>query len=134
MTLRIGIIAHIKYPIAEPFAGGLEAHTHLLATSLRHRGYLVTVFASMHSDNAIGVERIGHATAALDDDNVSGEGCAYEHRCYKNLMERILADDFDIIHNNSLHYLPISMANTLPDSYSYNPPHTAVSNVGRCRR
>lgn len=41
--MRIAIIAHLKYPISEPFAGGLEMHTHMLARSLRERGHDVTL-------------------------------------------------------------------------------------------
>jgi len=54
--MRIAIIAHLKYPISEPFAGGLEMHTHMLARSLRERGHDVTLFASTRSDPALGVE------------------------------------------------------------------------------
>ena len=32
--LRIAVVAHLKYPIAEPFFGGLEMHTHLLVNKL----------------------------------------------------------------------------------------------------
>jgi len=56
--MRIGIIAHLKYPIAEPFAGGLETHTHLLARSLRDRGHAVTIFASSRSEPGLGLEAI----------------------------------------------------------------------------
>lgn len=114
--MRIGIIAHLKHPIAEPFAGGLEMHTHLLARMLRARGHAVTVFASSHSDTAIGVEAICSETA------IAAVGCAEapdvpffrEHHAYLSLMNGLRHRDFDIIHNNSLHYLPVAMADALP--------------------
>jgi UDP-glucose:tetrahydrobiopterin glucosyltransferase len=32
--MKIAILAPLKFPIAEPFHGGLEMHTHLLAREL----------------------------------------------------------------------------------------------------
>ena len=56
--VKIAIVSHLKFPIAQPFSGGLELHTHLLATrSARARGHQVTVFASRGSDPAIGDDR-----------------------------------------------------------------------------
>ena len=37
-SLRICLIASSRFPVREPFAGGLEAHTHALAKELRSRG------------------------------------------------------------------------------------------------
>src|ERR1700759_618530 len=48
--LRVALIASAKYPIRQPFAGGLEAHTWALARGLRQRGPQVTVFAGAGSD------------------------------------------------------------------------------------
>ncbi len=68
--MRIGIIAHPKHPIAEPFAGGLESHTHLLASGLRRKGHDVTVLAANRSDQDLGLEeerpRLLDAAKALD--------------------------------------------------------------------
>ena len=44
--LRICLIASSRFPIAEPFAGGLEAHTHGLARELIDRGHEVSLFAA----------------------------------------------------------------------------------------
>ena len=33
-ALRIGLVAGLRFPVAQPFAGGLEAHTWSLARSL----------------------------------------------------------------------------------------------------
>jgi glycosyltransferase involved in cell wall biosynthesis len=114
--LRIGIIAHLKHPIAEPFAGGLEMHTHLLARSLRKRGHSVTLFASSRSDPAIGVEAICAETAMMAVGTTEATDVAFfrEHHAYLSLMTDLRHRDFDIIHNNSLHYLPVAMADSLP--------------------
>ena len=52
--LRIALIASARLPIREPFAGGLEAQTWVLADGLRRRGHQVTLFAAPGSDPALG--------------------------------------------------------------------------------
>lgn len=54
--MRIALIAHLKHAIREPFAGGLQMHTHMLARSLRRRGHEVTLFVLLRSDAMLGVE------------------------------------------------------------------------------
>lgn len=114
--MRIGIIAHLKYPIAEPFAGGLEMHTHLLARSLRDRGHAVTVFASSRSEPGLGLEAICSETAIGTVGTAEAPNIAFfkEHHAYLSLMSDLRHRRFDVIHNNSLHYLPVTMADTLP--------------------
>lgn len=113
--MRIAIIAHLKYAIREPFAGGLEMHTHLLATALRRRGHAVTVFASMKSDPAMGLEAICDETSLLETGTAEAQDVTFfrEHHAYLRLMSMLRNRRFDVIHNNSLHYLPVSMAETL---------------------
>ena len=41
--MRICLIASSRFPVAEPFAGGLEAHTAALARGLIERGHTVSV-------------------------------------------------------------------------------------------
>ncbi len=114
--MRIAIIAHLKFAIAEPFAGGLEMHTHLLATSLRARGHDVTLFASLASDPALGLEAICEETSLLETGIAEAGDVAFfrEHHAYLCLMTQLRTRAFDIVHNNSLHYLPLTMAATLP--------------------
>ena len=113
--MRVAIIAHLKYAITEPFAGGLEMHTHLLAKSLRDRGHKVTLFASTRSDPSLGVEAICDETSLLETGIAEANDVAFfrEHHAYLRLMGELRRRDFDVIHNNSLHYLPVSMADTL---------------------
>ncbi len=113
--MRIALIAHLKYAICEPFAGGLEMHTHMLARSLRERGHDVTLFASLHSDAALGVEAICDETALLATGTAEANDVAFfrEHHAYLTLMTMLRTRRFDVIHNNSLHYLPVSMAETV---------------------
>lgn len=114
-TMRIAIIAHLKYAIREPFAGGLEMHTHMLARALRTRGHAVTMFASTRSDADLGVEPICDETSLLETGIAEANDVAFfrEHHAYLQLMTELRSRSFDIIHNNSLHYLPVSMAETI---------------------
>jgi glycosyltransferase involved in cell wall biosynthesis len=114
--VRIAIIAHLKHAISEPFAGGLEMHTHMLARSLRRRGHEVTLFASTRSDPDLGVEAICDETSLLGVGTEEANDVAFfqEHHAYLRLMTELRTRAFDVIHNNSLHYLPVSMADTVP--------------------
>lgn len=114
--MKIAVIAHLKYPIGEPFSGGLENHTHMLTRKLRERGHDVVLFASTRSDPALGLEAICDETALLDVGTAEARDIVFfrEHHAYLALMQRLRRSDFDIVHNNSLHYLPVSMADSLP--------------------
>lgn len=114
--MRIGIIAHLKHVIREPFAGGLEMHTSLLQSALQRRGHDVTVFASTRSEPENCVEAICEATAleTLGSDEAPDRAFFQEHHAYLSLMNGLRHRDFDVIHNNALHYLPVAMADALP--------------------
>jgi glycosyltransferase involved in cell wall biosynthesis len=110
--MKIGVIAHLKHPIRAPFAGGLEMHTYALCRLLRGRGHDVTLFAAAGSAEGLGVEEIcvEPGRAAIDSEAEFQQ----EHRTYLKLMKDLRRRDFDIIHNNSLHYLPPALAGGLP--------------------
>jgi len=119
--LRICLIASSRFPVAEPFAGGLEAHTHQLTTELIRRGHEVTLFAGPGSDEGLNT-RILNATpftataAARNDVAAWPEAWMSEHHAYLTLMlelARTGTSDFDVVHNNSLHHLPIAMATSI---------------------
>jgi len=114
--MRIAIISHLKHAIVEPFAGGLEMHTHLLATRLRARGHDVVLFASTRSDPATGLTAICDESALMATGVAEATDIAFfrEHHAYLRLMSELRRGGFDIVHNNSLHYLPVAMADTLP--------------------
>jgi glycosyltransferase involved in cell wall biosynthesis len=119
--VRVCIVASSRFPIAEPFAGGLEAMTHGLASELVRRGHEVTLFAAPGSDPDLPVDHIVPAEltvsdAALADVNAPPVGWLAEHHAYLDLMLRLArtgADRFDVVHNNSLHHLPVAMASSL---------------------
>lgn len=118
--MRVAIIASARHPIREPFAGGLEMHTHALARGLRDRGHDVTVFASGDSDPDIGVEAVCPVASGLDlsqaaqsDPSMLSQRFMEEHHAYQYLLLRLPGRDFDVIQNSSLHYLPVAMAGSL---------------------
>jgi len=119
--LRICLIASSRFPVAEPFAGGLEAHTHLLATELIRRGHEVTMFAGPGSDESLNT-RILNAVPFEASEAARNDVAAWpvswmsDHHAYLTLMlelARTGTRDFDIVHNNSLHHLPIAMASSI---------------------
>jgi glycosyltransferase involved in cell wall biosynthesis len=50
--MKIAVLAHLHHPIAEPFRGGTEMHTALVADELSRRGHDVTLFAKAGSRTA----------------------------------------------------------------------------------
>jgi glycosyltransferase involved in cell wall biosynthesis len=119
--MRICLVGSSRYPIREPFAGGLEALTHTLARGLTRRGHAVTLFAAPGSDPDLPVRMlplavfVPSAAASADRHAPSAEWMA-EHHAYLDLMLRLSRSggrDFDVVHNNSLHYLPVAMASAL---------------------
>ena len=120
--LRVALIASARFPIREPFAGGLEAHTWALARGLRRQGHDVTVFAGPGCDPELGVHefstaRLRISDAARADVSMPPQAWLDEHHAYLQLLlelaERGRAN-FDVVHNNSLHHLPVAMARAVP--------------------
>jgi glycosyltransferase involved in cell wall biosynthesis len=120
--LRIALIASSRYPIIEPFAGGLEAQTWALAAGLHRRGHEVSLFAAPGSDprlvaHRLEVERPTISAAAAGDVSMPAPEWLAEHHAYLALMLHLMHDRgrrYDVVHNNSLHYLPVAMARAVP--------------------
>ena len=76
----------------------------------------MTVFGSTRSDATLGLEAICDETALMGVgiNEASDVGFFREHHAYLALMNRLRRSDFDLIHNNSLNYLPVAMADALP--------------------
>ena len=128
--LHIALIASARYPIHEPFPGGLEAHTWQLAHRLRGRGHDVTVFGGAGSDPGLGVREMAAlppiSVEARSDVSMPAEWFLAEHHAYLALMLELNAPDqpFDVVHNNSLHYLPVAMAPAAPLLTTLHTPPT----------
>lgn len=120
--LRIALIASNRYPIRQPFAGGLEAHVWHLAHALGKDGHEVTLFAAPGSDPDLPAsffEVPSFEAGELARSDVSmppANGFLGDHHAYLSLMLDLAgpsAAAFDVVHNHSLHYLPIAMARML---------------------
>ena len=119
--MRIALIASSRFPIREPFAGGLEAHTWALARGLKHHGHEVTVFAAAGCDPELGVSELRPVQARISADaradvSMPADRWLEEHHAYLQLMIDLAEKGrsaFDVIHNNCLHYLPVAMARLL---------------------
>ncbi|MEE1813797.1 glycosyltransferase [Streptomyces sp. SP18ES09] len=119
--LRIALIASARFPVREPFAGGLEAHTWTLAKALTERGHHVELFAAPGSDPSLGLSELPLrrpvlTEAASADASMPAAGWMAEHHAYLGLMLDLARDGehrFDVVHNNSLHHLPVAMAPAL---------------------
>jgi glycosyltransferase involved in cell wall biosynthesis len=119
--VRICVIASSRFPIAEPFAGGLESWTHALVTELDARGHEVTLFAARGSDPRLPVtvwpvEVFSPSAAAGRDVHAPSAVWMGEHHAYLDLMLGLGRGRgaFDLVHNSSLHHLPVAMAASLP--------------------
>ena len=55
---RVVIVADAKFPVHEPFAGGMQALTWHLAKGLKQRGISVCVFAAPGTDPELGAETL----------------------------------------------------------------------------
>lgn len=118
---KIAVIGSSRFPIAQPFAGGLEAHIWGLTRALRRRGHDVVLFAAPGSDPDLGAEllpvsAVDLSLRARQDVSMPADLTMSEHHAYLSLMMRLSrnTDGFDLVHNHSLHHLPIAMAPALP--------------------
>ncbi|RFA13558.1 hypothetical protein B7R22_12930 [Subtercola boreus] len=120
--LRIAVIAPLRYPIREPHAGGLESSIWHQVDSLRRRGHRITLAAVEGSDFlhdgppefVLPPVVWGSDEQPNDVDYPAG----YEAHALPAL-ERALAhiarhsDEFDVVHNHSLHGTPLAWAGRL---------------------
>jgi glycosyltransferase involved in cell wall biosynthesis len=120
--LDIALIAHNRFPIRQPFSGGLEAHVWHLARSLAEEGHRVTLFASAGSD--VGSDLPGLIISPLSRSAAADRpfplpGAVWESNqyAYLELMGELVDPRnhrFDVIHNHALHQVPIRLAPGLP--------------------
>lgn len=110
--LNIALIAHIRHPIAEPFMGGMEAHSHQLARALTKAGHRVTLFASGDSEVDCDLHPLlpAHYDRTLPWHQYHGtaELTALLDDAYARALPHLR--DFDVVHNNSLHRFPLEFA------------------------
>ena len=120
-SLRIALLGSSRFPICQPFAGGLEAHVWHLARALTARGHRVSLFGADGSSIDSPHDVIDVHTFTLSPDarteHMGPAWVVHEHHAYLSVMLELagrLRNSFDVIHNHSLHYLPIAMSSTVP--------------------
>jgi len=110
--MRIAILAHVRHPIAPPFAGGMESHCWHLAAGLRDRGHDVTLFASGDSDPRFPIDPVipiyyEHSFPGAEHRGFQPLVAHLDHG-YAAACDRIAAGSFDVLHNHSLHRFPLA--------------------------
>ena len=112
--LRIAVLAHIRHPIRQPFRGGMESHAWYLTKGLMARGHDVTLFASGDSDPALPVRPVLPVHYERDMPWARWRGTQRFARLQDERFRHaalLMADgDFDVVHNNCLHPLPLDWA------------------------
>ncbi|MEH3147692.1 MAG: glycosyltransferase [Methylobacterium frigidaeris] len=131
--MRIALLAHLRHPIAPPFAGGMESVCWHLADGLAARGHEVVLFASGDSDRRFTLDPVIpiHHEAAFPGMEHRGDAGLRAHvdAGYAAACDRIAAGGFDVLHNNSLSRLPLERRRLagLPAVTSLHvPPYDAL--------
>lgn len=117
-SLRIAVIGPSRFPVVEPFAGGMESFVHGLVAGLRARGHAVTLFAGASTPGADPDFPLDHggwtaSELARTDSSMPSETFLGDHHQHLRLMLALagpLGDRFDVVHNHSLHHLPVAMS------------------------
>lgn len=138
--LRIAIVAHIRHPIARPFMGGMEAFAWELANALVARGHDVHLLASgdSASDLPPGVtlhpiipEHYDRAYPWHDFHGTDTLNAVLDD-AFARAVHCLSTEQFDIVHNNSLHrFIPrLAAAGRLPMVTSLHiPPFAVLANA-----
>ena len=100
--MKIAVIAKTRLPIAEPFRGGLEAFTHALCKEYIRLGHNITLYAHADSDPELNVKGF-YGDEHREDRHFE----IYETDEYLSILADIEQNNFDVVHNNSTHELPI---------------------------
>ncbi len=131
--MKIAILAHVRQRIAQPFAGGMEAHAWQLAAGIQSRGHDVTLFASGDSDPLFNIDPVVdiHYEQVFPWAEHRGSAPLINHldAAYAAACDRIAAGGFDVVHNNSLHRFPLEHSRTdlTPTVTSLHvPPYDAL--------
>jgi glycosyltransferase involved in cell wall biosynthesis len=112
--MRIALISHVRQPIAEPFMGGMEAHSWHLAAGLEKRGHDVVLFAAGDSDPRFTIDPVlaehYERTFPWAEHRGSAPLIAHVDAGFAAACDRIAKGGFDVVHNNSLHRFPLQRA------------------------
>jgi len=118
--MDVAIVSAARFAIREPFAGGMEAHTHVLAERLWRRGNRVTVYAGAGDGPytvrpMLPIDFEASATARCDVSAGPGATLA-EHHSYLDAVLTVARARHDIVHINAVHHLPFACARLWSES------------------
>jgi glycosyltransferase involved in cell wall biosynthesis len=139
-SLKIAVIGHSLYPIAEPFAGGLEKFTHELCSELIQRGHQVHLYAHPESDPELGLQKYPKLKYDIyDGENATGnqpeefpnEAYLAQTELYSKFLNTIKNGEYDIVHNNSLNDMAMIKGNEIGMPFLttlHTPPFPSLQN------
>lgn len=115
--MKIAVLSHLHFPITEPYAGGLEMHTHMLVNELVARGHDVTIYAKAgtKTDAKLFVVVGKHFTFKQYKSKIMTE--LQEGRMHLAEYASILhmrSQNYDVVINNSLSPLPYTRLQRTP--------------------
>ncbi len=145
--MKIAVLGHRRFPIKEPFAGGIERFTHNIVKGLEQRGCQVTLFAHPESDRELNLslEPILDTSFCHDESGICPElkgissrqnADEESHEAYLNIMDYLSTAEFDLIHDNSLNYFPIILEDRLNAplvTTLHTPPFSLLASAVRYR-
>lgn len=115
--MKIAVLSHLHFPIAEPYAGGLEMHTHMLVDELVSRGHDVTIYAKAGTQTdaklfvVVGKRfQFKQHTSKVLTELQEGRMHLAE---YLSIMH-MRTQNYDVIINNSLSPLPYTRLQNTP--------------------
>ena len=134
--LRIAIIAHSLYPIAQPYAGGLEMITQLICDELVAQGHEVLLYAHKDSETKATLVPLltRHEFNKMVYDNehetvAMGREEMYQYLTYqtalRDIIERDERGEIDIVHNHSLHHIPMMTGQAFGERF-FTTFHTPI--------
>ncbi len=133
--LRIALVSSPRFPIREPFVGGLESHVWHLYRRLRAAGLEVTLFAPKGSDGVDPGSTFPTgiwtpSAIAAGDPSMPSLSFLHESTAMLATMDAFagpLAGQFDVVHVHAPHHTPIVMAPYLkmPTLVTLHTPPTA---------
>lgn len=119
--LTVAVLGPSRFPVAEPYVGGLESFVGGLVEALRARGHRVLLFAAAGSTGAQPEVLAGGDwepdELSRQDPSMPAEAFLREHHAHLAVLHALrttYAGEVDVVHNNSLHHLPLTLSSTLP--------------------
>ena len=129
--MKIAVLGHRRFPIKEPFAGGIERFTHSIVRGLKQKGCQVTLFAHPQSDRELNL-----SLEPIIDTSFCNNADEESHEAYLNIMDYLGTQDFDLVHDNSLNYFPIILEDRLNAplvTTLHTPPFPRLTSAVRYR-